>query len=183
MSEKNLVETLIKSEEMYKGALLHIYRDDVQLPNGNTSIREYNTHYGAVCIIPLTDDGEVILERQFRYPIHEVITEIPAGKLDSHDEDPLSAAKRELREETGYTANTWISLGMFMGAAAYSDEKIHMYLAKDLVKGERELDEDEFLDVFKMPLTEAVSEVMKGNIADGKTIAAVLKVNEIMKNS
>lgn len=183
MSEKNLVENEITSTQVFKGKLLQIFSDEVSLPNGKTAIREYNKHFGAVCIIPITDDGQVILERQFRYPIHEVITEIPAGKLDSPDEDPLSAAKRELREETGFIANTWIHLGLFMGAAAYSNEKINMYLAKDLVRGERELDDDEFLDVFTMPLEEAVREVMDGKIADGKTIAAVLKANELMKKS
>ena len=182
MSEKNLEEVMIKSEEVFSGVLLHIFRDEVKLPNGNTAIREYNKHYGAVCIIPVTDDGKVILERQFRYPIHEVITEIPAGKLDSPAEDPLDAAKRELREETGYTANTWISLGEFRGAAAYSNERIWMYMAKDLVKGERDLDDDEFLDVFTLPLEDAVKEVMDGTISDGKTISAVLKVNELMRS-
>lgn len=183
MSDKNLEELMVESEEVYSGALLHIYRDVVKLPNGNTSIREYNKHYGAVCIIPMTNDGKIILERQYRYPLHEVITEIPAGKLDSPDEDPLSAAKRELREETGYTADTWVSLGEFRGAAAYSNERIWMYLAKNLSKGERELDEDEFLDVFELPLQDAVEQVMSGRISDGKTIAAVLKVNELIRKS
>ena len=113
MSEKKLEELMVRSEEVYSGVLLHIYKDEVKLPNGNTSVREYNKHFGAVCIIPMTDDGKVILERQYRYPLHEVITEIPAGKLDSPDEDPLSAAQRELREETGYTADTWVGLGEF----------------------------------------------------------------------
>ena len=183
MSEKKLEELMVRSEEVYSGVLLHIYKDEVKLPNGNTSVREYNKHFGAVCIIPMTDDGKVILERQYRYPLHEVITEIPAGKLDSPDEDPLSAAQRELREETGYTADTWVGLGEFRGAAAYSNERIWMYLAKGLTKGERELDDDEFLDVFALPLSDAVEEVMSGKISDGKTIAAVLKVNELMRRN
>ena len=97
----NLEEKTIRSTEIFDGVVVHLFRDEVLLPNGNTSVREHIKHVGAVCILPLTDDGEVVLERQFRYPFHEVITEIPAGKLDSPDEDLREAALRELREETG----------------------------------------------------------------------------------
>ncbi len=173
---EHLEETELSSEVKYDGALLHIRRDTVRLPNGKTATREYNIHYGAVCIIPLLENGDVLLERQYRYPLREVITEIPAGKLDAPDEDPLEAAKRELREETGATAAEWHALGLFCPTGAYSTERIYMYLARGLTFGARELDEDEFLNVFTMPLEQAVSEVLSGNIPDAKTQTALLKI-------
>ena len=156
---EHLEETELSSEVKYDGALLHIRRDTVRLPNGKTATREYNIHYGAVCIIPLLENGDVLLERQYRYPLREVITEIPAGKLDAPDEDPLEAAKRELREETGATAAEWHALGLFCPTGAYSTERIYMYLARGLTFGARELDEDEFLNVFRMTLDELVDKV------------------------
>lgn len=183
MSEKDeLFETKITSEEIFKGRLLHIFRDTVRLPSGSVVTRELFRHLGAVCIVPLTEDGNVIMERQFRYPLGRVITEIPAGKLDSPAEDRLDAAKRELLEETGITADEWISLGDFCPAAAYSTERITMYLARGLHKGERHLDQDEFLNVMEMPLEEVVKQIMDGTIDDGKTIAAILKANQYIKN-
>ena len=122
----NLTETKLTSEKIYSGCILDFYRDTVRLPNGGTAPRELSRHVGAVCIVPLLDDGRVIVERQFRYPVNEVITEIPAGKRDSRDEAPEAAARRELREETGITARELIPLGPFYPAAAYSDEVIWM---------------------------------------------------------
>ena len=135
---EHLEETQLSSEAKYDGTLLHIRRDTVRLPDGKTATREYNIHNGAVCIIPLLENGEVLLERQYRYPLREVITEIPAGKLDAPDEDPLEAAQRELREETGATAAEWHALGLFCPVGAYSTERIQMYLARGLTFGERE---------------------------------------------
>ena len=123
----------------------------------------------------MTDDGKVIIERQFRYPFDEVVTEIPAGKLDSKEEDHLAAAKRELEEETGFLANEWIPLGDFVPTVAYCDEVITLYLARGLYKGVRNLDDDEFLNVRMMDLKELVKEIMDGKITDGKTQTAVLK--------
>ena len=121
------------------------------------------------------------MERQFRYPLNRVITEIPAGKLDSLEEDRLDAAKRELWEETGYSADSWVSLGDFCPAAAYSSERITMYLARGLHQGERHLDQDEFLNFMEMPMEEVIRQIMDGTIDDGKTIAAVLKANQYLK--
>ena len=149
---ENLTETKLTSEKIYSGCILDFYRDTVRLPNGGTAPRELTRHVGAVCIVPLLDDGRVIVERQFRYPVNEVITEIPAGKRDSRDEAPEAAARRELREETGITARKLIPLGPFYPAAAYSDEVIWMYLARGLTFGEQQLDDDEFLNLQAVPL-------------------------------
>lgn len=170
-----LRETRQDSREIFDGKVLHMFEDTVRLPNGHTASREVVRHIGAVCVIPVLDDGRVVMEKQFRYPIDQVIWEIPAGKLDFREEDPLEAAKRELREETGYFADSWRHLGVFYPAAAYSDEKIHMYLAEGLHTGQRDLDEDEFLDVELVPLNVLVDMVMSGEITDAKTQIAVLK--------
>lgn len=175
-----LGEKKISSEDIYDGKILHLFRDTVSLPDGNTAFREIVRHVGAVCIVPLTDDGCVIVERQFRYPINSVITEIPAGKLDSPEEDRLCAAKRELLEETGIIADRWDDLGVFYPATAYSDEKITMYLARSLHFGETHPDEDEFLRVEKVPLADLVREVMSGKIPDVKTQLAILKAARIV---
>lgn len=176
MSEfERLAEIQTGSELIFDGQILHVYKDTVKLPNGNEASRELIRHIGAVCVIPITDDGQVIVERQFRYPVNRVITEIPAGKLDSKTEDHLEAAKRELREETGYTASEWIDLGIYQPAMAYCDETIWMYLAKGLKRGERDLDEDEFLDVCMVPLKSLYDDVLAGKITDGKTQIAIMK--------
>lgn len=172
---KNLEEIMVASEEIFDGHVVHLFKDTVELPNGKLATRETVRHIGAVAVVPLTDDGKVIVERQFRYPLGCVITEIPAGKLDSKDEDRLSAAKRELQEETGYTAEEWTDLGDYYPAAAYTDERISLYLAKGLKQGDRNLDEDEFLDVVAVDLEELVEDVLNGTITDGKTQAALLK--------
>lgn len=177
---RELREVRVRSEEIFDGVILHVIKDTVRLPNGSISTREVIRHIGAVCVIPVTEDGQVIVERQYRYPYDRVITEIPAGKLDSREEDPLSAAKRELREETGFTADTWTDLGPFYPAAAYSDEYITMYMARDLHTGKQELDPDEFLDVEKVPLEELVEDVMAGRIPDSKTQTAILKAARIL---
>ena len=175
MEEQKLREIRIDSEEIFNGLIMDVKRDRVRLPNGNHSVRELLRHVGAVCVVPVTDDGRVVVERQYRYPIDQIITEIPAGKLDSPDEDRLSAAKRELREETGFTADRWTDMGLYYPAAAYSDEKITMYLAQGLHKGEQHLDEGEFLNVQTVPIDELVEDILSGRITDGKTQAAVLK--------
>ncbi len=177
---KDLREIQIHSEDIFDGIILNVKRDTVRLPNGGTATREVIRHIGAVCVIPVTEDGQVIVERQYRYPYDTVITEIPAGKLDSRGEDPLEAAKRELREETGFTADSWTELGGFYPAAAYSDEYITMYMAQDLHQGKQDLDPDEFLDVEKVPLDDLVEDVMAGRIPDSKTQTAILKAARIL---
>lgn len=178
IKEKELAqlgETQVDSQDIFDGFVLHVKKDTIKLPNGNEATREIIRHIGAVCVVPVTDDNKVIMERQFRYPIDRVITEIPAGKLDDKNEDRLMAAKRELREETGYEADEWLDLGIYYPAPAYSDEKITMYLAKGLHKGERDLDEDEFLNVEEIPIKSLVDDILSGKITDGKTQVAILK--------
>ena len=175
MSYEKLKERQTASELIFDGKILHLYRDDIALPDGKPAERELIRHIGAVCVIPVTKDGRVVMERQYRYPVDEVILEIPAGKLDSKDEDHEEAARRELEEETGYHAKTLIPLGKFYPACAYSDEAIWMYLAKGLEKGDRHLDADEFLDVELIPLTDLVKQVLAGEIPDAKTQIAILK--------
>ncbi len=177
---RRLREVQTESRKVFDGVLLHVRQDTVRLPNGASSIREVIRHVGAVCVIPVTEDGGVIMERQYRYPLDRVILEIPAGKLDAPEEDRLSAIRRELREETGYTADEWIPLGDFHPAPAYSDEYITMYLARGLHPGKQALDADEFLDLYTIPLAELVREVMDGRISDAKTQVAVLKAARLL---
>ena len=181
MEEKKLKEVQTGSEDIFTGVILDVKRDQVRLPNGKESIRELIRHVGAVCVVPVTEDGKVIVERQYRYPIDQVITEIPAGKLDSREEDRLHAAKRELEEETGITADRWTDMGLYYPAAAYSDEKITMYLAQGLHLGEQHLDEDEFLNVSFVPMEELVEEILQGKITDGKTQLGILKASMLLK--
>lgn len=171
----DLTEQKTGSQEIFDGAIVHLFKDTVRLPNGNAATREVIRHIGAVAVIPVDADGRVIVEKQFRYPLNRVVTEIPAGKLDSFTEDRLSAAQRELREETGYTAAEWIFLGDYYPTPAYCDEKITLYLARGLAQGQRHLDEDEFLNFEAVPLAQLVEDVMAGRITDGKTQVAILK--------
>ncbi|MBQ6119088.1 MAG: NUDIX hydrolase [Clostridia bacterium] len=171
----DLTEKQVTSELIYDGVIVKLYRDGVLLPNGREGMREYIRHVGAVCVVPVTDDGRVVVERQFRYPFNDVLTEIPAGKLDGKEEPRENAARRELREETGAQAAELISLGDYYPTCAYSDEVIHMYLARGLSFGARALDEDEFLNVKLVPLPELVKDVLNGTIKDGKTQTALLK--------
>ena len=183
MTEPELRETQLSSREIFDGRILHVFEDTVRLPNGAAASREYLRHIGAVCVIPVLEDGSVLVERQYRYPVTQVLTEIPAGKLDAKDEDHLLAAQRELREETGATAERWTSLGLFYPACAYSDEAIEMYLAQGLHFGERHLDADEFLNVARVPLTDLVEEVMAGRIPDAKTQIAILKADRLLNGA
>ena len=175
MSEENLKERQVASELIFDGQILHVYRDDITLPDGNPADRELIRHVGAVCVIPVLDDGRVVMERQYRYPVDQIMLEIPAGKLNSKEEDHEEAIRRELEEETGYQADELTLLGKFYPACAYSDETIWMYLAKGLHQGSCHRDVDEFLDVELIPLKTLVQEVLAGNVPDSKTQIAVLK--------
>ena len=175
-----LAEKTASSEDIFDGVILHVKRDTVTLSNESTAVREVIRHIGAVCVIPVTENNEVIMERQYRYPLDKVIWEIPAGKLDTPDEDRLSAIQRELREETGFTADEWTEIGDFHPAPAYCDEYITMYMARGLHKGEQDLDADEFLDVYAVPLADLVRDVMEGRISDAKTQVCVLKAARIL---
>ena len=176
-----LFEKQLTSECVFKGKILDLYFDTVELPNGKTATREYIKHVGAACVVPVDMDGNVIVEKQFRYPFGAVLTEIPAGKLDSKQEPHLEAALRELKEETGYTAENMIYLGEYYPTCAYSDETIHMYLATGLSLGEQNLDEDEFVAVEKVPLATLIDRIMAGDIKDGKTQTALLKAYMYLK--
>ena len=171
----DLIEKMTSSELIFNWKVVHLYRDTVELPDGASAIREIVKHIGAVCVVPLTDDGDVILERQYRYAVGQILTEIPAGKLDYPGEDWTEAALRELREETGAIPRDLYDLGDFYGSPAIMGERIRMFLARGLTFSERHLDEDEFLDVVRMPLGEAVTAVMNGEIPDGKTQCAILR--------
>ena len=171
----DLSEETVSSELVYDGKLLKVHKDTVRMPDGALKTREYIRHIGAICVIPVTDDNRVILVRQFRYPFHEVITEVPAGKFDSTEEDRLGAAKRELLEETGLTADEFIPLGGLYTSVAYSNEFISIYMARGLHQQDQKLDEGEFLNVFSVPLNELFERVMAGEISDPKTQIAVLK--------
>ena len=181
MRDEHLIETCAASKSVFDGKILHVFVDDINLPNGERGFREYIKHIGAVAVLPLTDDGKVICVRQYRYAVGQVTTEIPAGKLDSLDEDPIEAALRELREETGARCKRLTYLGTYLASPAILDEKINLYLARDLDFGETDPDDDEFIDVVQIPLAEMVDRVMAGEILDGKTQLAVLKVNELLR--
>lgn len=168
----DLTEHCISSQTIASGGMLTVKCDQVRLPNGNISQREYVLHPGAVVIVPILLNGHVILERQFRYPLHQVFIELPAGKIDA-GEDVLTTGQRELLEETGYSATDWVKLGIQHPCIGYSNEVIHMYLAQGLSAGEHRRDEDESLEVFDISFEDCLSMIQTGQITDGKTIAAL----------
>jgi ADP-ribose pyrophosphatase len=168
-----LNETFVTSEQLLKGKFLEVKRDTVRLLDDTHATREYVVHPGAVVVIPLLDDGQVVLERQFRYPVGQVMIELPAGKLDPQ-EDPLLCGLRELHEETGYTASQWAYAGKMHLAIAYSTEIIHIYFARGLTAGERQLDAGEFLDVFTVPTQQLLDWCADGTITDAKTMTCAV---------
>ena len=162
-------EDRISGEVVYAGSFLQVHRDVVRLPDGSQSARDYIKHPGAVAIVALTADGQVVLEKQHRYPLHRDFVEIPAGKMEQ-GEVHLETAKRELLEETGYVAANWKLLGLIHNAIGYSDEGIELWLATGLTQGEAKLDKGEFLEVFTLPFEEALAMAADGRISDVKTI-------------
>lgn len=172
-------EKQIEREEIFNGVVLNVVKDKVLLPNGSTSYREFCLHKGGVAVLPLTDEKEVILVRQYRYAHQREFIEIPAGKLDKPGEIPLDAAIRELKEETGATAEKITFLGTVDTTPALINEKLYLYLAEGLNFGDSQPDEDEFLSTERIPFTKLIDMVMEGKIQDAKTQIAVLKTAKI----
>ncbi|MEQ1487720.1 MAG: NUDIX hydrolase [Methylotenera sp.] len=168
----DLTEHCISTQTIAAGGMLTVMCDQVRLPNANISQREYVMHPGAVVIVPLLPNGNVVLERQFRYPLHQVFIELPAGKIDA-GEDILLTGQRELLEETGYTASNWVKLGLQHPCIGYSNEVIHMYLASGLSAGAHKRDDDEHLEVFEINFADCMNMIKNGEITDGKTIVAL----------
>lgn len=177
-ADAHLIETLLESETLFEGGFLKARRDTVRLPNGGDSCREYIVHPGAVVIIPLLDNDQVLLERQYRYPVGRVMTEFPAGKLDA-GEAPLACAQRELLEETGFSAREWAYAGAMHLAIAYSTEIIHIFFARGLVPGAAQLDDDEFLEVRCAAIDEVVQQCRSGGITDAKTLTCMLWLQNV----
>lgn len=181
MNEKNNIEEKILSEErVYEGKIVKVSILDVTLPNGEPAKREALRHVGASAIVPVDDEGNVTLVRQYRAPIASVLLEIPAGKLDFKGENRLEAARRELREETGLTAENWTHLTDIVTTPGFCDELISIYLATGLTAGEDEPDDDEFLNIVKMPLSELADMAMRGEISDSKTLIGVLMADRLL---
>jgi len=172
-SDDGLTEVCLTSELVLEGGMLRVKRDQVRLPSGNQSQREYIMHPGAVLVIPLLDNGNLLLERQFRYPLNRVFIELPAGKIDP-DEAILVTGQRELLEETGYTAKEWVYLGLQHPCIGYSDEVIYMFIARGLLAGEAMQDEDEQLELFEASLEACLEMVAMQQITDAKTILALM---------
>jgi ADP-ribose pyrophosphatase len=172
-SSEDLTEHEVSSATKFRGRLLHVKEDIVRLPDGNQAKREYVSHPGAVAIIAVLDDGKIIMERQYRYPLHQDFIEIPAGKIDE-GEDDLVTAQRELEEETGYVASRWQHLITTHPCIGYSNERIEFFLAEGLKLHQHQREQGEFLDVFAMPLSEVLEWIRNGKITDTKTITGML---------
>ncbi len=175
MRDEKLVEKTLEETLIFDGRVITVYHNKALLPNGETAMREIVAHPGGVCVAALTDEEELLFVRQFRSPYGEIVTELPAGKLEK-GEDPLKAGIRELSEETGASAQKVVSLGKLYPTPGYCGEIIHMYLATGLSFGDQHTDDDEFLDVIRLPLDKAVEMVMADELRDSKTQTAVLKV-------
>ena len=174
-------EIKLTSEEIFKGRVVHLYKDEVELENGKHTFREVIRHPGGVCVAALDDELNMLLVKQFRYPLAKELLELPAGKLE-YGEDPLTCGARELEEETGFTSDNLSLLGKLYPTPAYTDEVIYIYYARNLIEKKQKLDEGEFLTVIKMPFWEVYNKVMDGEILDSKTQIAVLKLAAILKD-
>jgi ADP-ribose pyrophosphatase len=179
MTDRHLRETGLDSEEIFSGRLLHVKRDRVRLPDGQEALREYITHPGAVVVIAELGNGNLLFERQFRYPLDRVFLELPAGKIHP-GEDTLLTAQRELQEETGYAARDWHYLGVIHPCIGYSDERIELFFARGLTHIGHALDEGEFLEVIELGLNEAIEAIRDGRLTDGKSVAGLLWAERLL---
>ncbi len=177
--EPHLTEETITREELLRGRFLHVVRDTVRLPDGATSHREFVLHPGAVVVVALLDDGQVVVERQYRHPVGQVFIEFPAGKIDP-GEDRLACARRELLEETGYTAREWAHAGVMHPCIGYSDEFIDIWFARGLTRGARQLDAEEFLEVITATPQQLMDWVREGALTDGKTMSCMLWLDNVL---
>jgi ADP-ribose pyrophosphatase len=180
--DKHLVEEKVASQEILKGRFLHAFRDTVRLPDGKEATREYIVHPGAVMIIPMLDDGRLVLERQYRYPMGRVMIELPAGKLDA-GEDILACAKRELLEETGYSAREWARAGVLHPVISYATEFIEIWFARGLTLSKAKLDDEEFLEVFTATPAELIEWCRTGEVTDAKTLIAALWLQNVLSGA
>ena len=178
-SDHDLTEVTLSSETIAEGGMLLVKRDQVKVPSGATSQREYVIHPGAVVVVPVLGNGNLLLERQFRYPLGRVFIELPAGKIDA-GESPLETGRRELLEETGYSAQEWVYLGLQHPCIGYSNEVIHIYLARGLSSGEHNRDEDEALQLFEASLEQSLKMIQAGELTDGKTIVALFRAEKFL---
>ena len=178
----HLCEARLSSDSVYRGHFLHVRRDRVRLPDGDQSVREYIVHPGAVMVVPLLDDGQLVVERQYRYPVQTAMIEFPAGKLEP-GEPVLDCARRELLEETGYRAREWARAGRLHPTIAYSDECIEIWFARGLSLGERQLDQGEFLDVLTLTPAELLQACRDGTVTDGKTLTATLWLQNVLSGA
>lgn len=178
---KRLVEKQLKTEIVYEGSFLKVHKDEVELPDGQKSSREYIQHPGAAMLVPVTDDGQLVMIRQYRYPLRREFIEFPAGKIDA-GEDPLQTARRELEEEAGMIAKEIRHLTTIHPVIGYSNERIEIYLARGLQKTAQHLDEGEFLEVFEIPFTEALEKMHRGEISDVKTMVGLFWYQQIFNS-
>jgi len=177
----DLTETQLTSETVYEGKLLQVYRDEVRLPDGRTSIREYIRHPGAAVMIPILENGNLVMERQFRYPLGKELWELPAGKIDP-GESPLESARRELLEETGYRGSAFTKVGVLHPCIGYSNEVIHIYIVEGLTFHREQQDKDEFVETFELGLDAALEAVRTGRITDAKSMVGVLWGEKFFRN-
>jgi len=175
----DLKETRLDSKPVYEGDFIKVFKDNVQLPDGSTGMREHIVHPGAVAVLAILDNGNLLMERQFRYAPHRVFIELPAGKID-HGEDILLTAQRELLEETGYIASQWTHLTTAWPCIGFSDERMEYFLARGLTYQEQHLDEGEFLEVFELSLSDALDLIRQGKINDSKTMVGIFWLEKVL---
>ena len=175
----DLTETTLSSETVYQGRMLQVKCDRVRLPDGGESTREYIVHPGAIVILPVFENGDILLERQHRYPLHRDFIEFPAGKID-HGEEDLSCGKRELREETGYEANEWKHITTLYPCIGYADERLEFYRAQGLIQVGHARDADEFLEILRVPFGEAMDWLKSGKICETKTVVGLFWLEKLL---